>query len=200
METKQDILSGAFDLIMKYGVRSVTMDDIAQHCGVSKKTIYQSIENKEQLISEILKDHVKSEWVTINAMSENSDDALDEMILLARHIVKFFRSMKPSLLFDLQKYYPHIWKFVENEHITFIFKTIKQNLERGIKEGLYIDDLNADIIARIYMHKMRSITNEDIFPLDQYSRSELFQSLIMYHIRGVISEKGRIALKELEIE
>lgn len=200
METKQDILLGSFDLIMKYGIRSVSMDDIAQHCGVSKKTIYRSIENKEQLVSEVLENYIESESRTIESMTKNSKNALEEMILLARHIVKFFRSMKPSLVFDLQKYYPHLWKILEDKYFTFIHTTIINNLNRGIKEGLYNKDIDSGIIGRIYVHKMLAITDEDIFPLDKYSRAELFQSLIMYHIRGVISEKGRKVLKELEIE
>lgn len=200
METNKLITCQSLDLIMKYGIRSVSMDDIAKACGISKKTIYQSFENKESLIEQIINDHIDEEREIIAEAHDKTDNALDAMILVARHIITFLREMKPSLIFDLKKYYPKLWKLIEEKHFHFIYETIKGNIEQGVREGYYASDINPDIIAKLYMQQSLSITNEDFFPLSDYQRSELFRNLVLYHIRGIMSEKGMDSLKNIEIE
>jgi len=200
MNYKEEILKKTFDLIMKYGIKSVSMDDISKSIGISKKTIYQYFENKRALISEVIDDHIKEDEQIISNIVSESQNAIDEIIEIARHILTFLKGMSPSMIYDTQKYYPRLWEKVESQHFDFIKNIIKSNIERGQKEGLYNEDLNSDIISKIYVKQSLAIADEETFPSSEYERSELYKTLITYHIRGLMTTKGRkkAQLKEIE--
>jgi len=199
MELKEKIFLTTFDLFLKYGVKSVSMDDICRKIGISKKTIYTVIINKKDLVEKILKLHLQKDEEDIKKITKASDTAIDEMCKIGRHVIKFLRAMKPSLIYDLQKYYPQAWNMIEDQHYGFIYQTIKANLQRGQKEGLYIPTFNAEIIAKLYVEKTHCIADEENFPSTEYSRPQLFEELFMYHMRGISSNKGLMLLRDIEI-
>ena len=178
MNYKEEILKKTFDLVMKYGIKSVSMDDISKSIGISKKTIYQFFENKRSLIEEVIDDHIKEDEQIIAQIVDKSQNAIDEIIDIARHVLSFLKGMSPSMMFDTQKYYPRIWEKVETQHFKFIQDIIKTNIERGQKEGLYNDDLNSDIISKIYVKQTLTMADEETFPSSEYERSELFKTFI----------------------
>jgi AcrR family transcriptional regulator len=200
MNYKEEILKKTFDLVMKYGIKSVSMDDISQSIGISKKTIYQYFENKRALISEVIDDHIQKDEKDILAIVAKSQNAINEIIEIARHMLSFLKVMSPSMIYDTKKYYPKQWEKVEREHFGFIRKIIKSNIERGQKEGLYNEDINAEIISRIYVKQSLAIADETTFPSNEYNRGELYKTLITYHIRGLMTEKGRKKAQLQEIE
>ncbi len=200
MDTRDRIVLKTFDLIMKYGIRSVSMDDISKAIGISKKTIYLHFDSKKKLISEVIANHLSEDERNIKKITAKSQNAIDEMVQIAKHILNFLRNMSPSMIFDTQKYYPLIWKQVEKEHFGFIRKTIKSNIERGQVEGFYHQDINSGILARIYVRQALALTDEKIFPLIEYSREELFRNIITYHMRGIMSEKGLKKFQKLSID
>ncbi len=190
MDNADKIYSEAFNLFLKYGIRSVSMDDLSRKLGVSKKTIYQYVENKSVLVSQVVKRYIATERVTMEKLASSSDNALDEMIACANYILTLFKSMKPTLVYDLQKYYPDAWDIINNDHFSFVKETIERNIERGKKEELYRNNINADIIAKLYVGKAKLIADEDVFPASKYARPELFLEVISHHLRGIVSEKG----------
>jgi len=200
MNYKEEILSKTFDLIMKYGIKSVSMDDISKSIGISKKTIYQYFENKRTLIAEVMDDHICKDEKDILEITSKSDDAINELSSIAKHILTFLKGMSPSMMYDAQKYYPKQWEKVEQEHFSFFRKIIKDNILRGQKEGLYMNDINADIISMLHVRQSLAIANDSVFPATEYSRSELFQALITYHMRGLMTEKGRQRFSSQEIK
>lgn len=200
MKTKQKILDQTFELIMKYGIKSVSMDDISRGIGISKKTIYQYFENKKGLIHEVIENHIVKDEADITQIITGAKDAIDEMLLVAKHVLIFLRGMSPSMMFDTQKYYPQIWERVENQHFAFILDTIVKNIERGQKEGYYSVDMDADIISKMYVRQILTLADESVFPLSRYERSHLYKSLVTYHVRGLLNDKGRIKAQNLQIE
>lgn len=199
MDLKDKIFLTTFDLFLKYGVKSVSMDDICRKIGISKKTIYTVIENKKDLIEKIIQLHIKRDEEDITKITASSETAVDEMSKIGRHVIKFLREMKPSLIYDLQKYYPQAWGIIEDQHYGFIYRTIRTNLERGQREGLYISTFNPEIIAKLYVVKTHCIADEENFPSNEFSRPLLYEQLFMYHMRGIISEKGLKLLADIEI-
>ncbi len=199
MNFKQSLIKITFELYLKYGVKSVTMDDISKKLGISKKTIYSCVKNKEDLINATLESYLKKDQQDIKYIHQNSNDAIDEMVNITKHVLVFLRHMTPSLIYDLKKYYPLAWKKVENQHFTFIQQIINNNLERGQKEGLYREDMDIDVIAKLYVTKSHSITNEDDFPLTKYDRISLFKEMIAYHLYGIVSDLGRTKLKDISL-
>ena len=200
MGTKQKILEQTFELIMKYGIKSVSLDDISRRIGISKKTIYQYFENKKGLIHEVIENHIIEDEAEITSIINKSKDAIDEMLQVAKHVLIFLRSMSPSMMFDTQKYYPQIWERVENQHFKFILDTVVKNIERGQQEEFYCVDIDADIISKMYVRQILTLADESVFPLSKYDRSDLYKSLVTYHVRGLLNDKGRIKAQNLKIE
>lgn len=192
---RQRILTGAERLFMRYGIRSVTMDDLARDLGVSKKTLYQCVDNKADLIRKIIVAHIEEEQSAMEALVGSAEDAIDEMMKVARYMLRLLRQVSPNLLYDLRKYHGDLWKLLESLHKEYMYDLIRGNVERGIAQGLYRQDLDPDILARLYVGKSRVVVDEDIFPLDRYKREDLYAISMEYHIRGVASQSGLTKLE-----
>jgi len=177
-------------LFMKFGVKSVTMDDISKEAGISKKTIYSMVTNKAQLIDYVVERHLSSERKAINEIASNSQDALDEMIKITEHVIFFLRDFKPSLTYDLKKYYKASWEKVENIHYSFIRETINKNIKRGKEELIYRPVVKEEIIAQMYLQLSNSLVNDDLFPIQSFTKVELFENFIDYHMHGILTENG----------
>ncbi len=188
------ILNSAFSLFMKYGIKSVSMDDLARKLGISKKTIYTVIDNKKELVEKVIRAFLKQEEKDVSKIIKNSTDSIDEMVNIGRHLLQFMREMKPSLVYDLQKYHPRVWSIVETEHFKFIDKVVKSNIEKGIRSKLYRPEVNADIITKLYISKSRELVNEETFPNKHYNKADLFEQFFTYHLYGIVSDKGRTLL------
>lgn len=200
MNYREEILKTTLDLVMKYGIKSISMDDISKSIGISKKTVYQYFENKRALISDMIEGHIQKDEEDITKIISNSENAIDEIIDIARHILSFVKAMSPSMIYDTQKYYPKQWQKVEDKHFSFFQNVIKENIIRGQEEGLYNEDLNPDIISRLYIKLSIALADESTFSAKEYSRGELYKTLITYHIRGLMTSKGRRKAKFQEIE
>lgn len=190
MTATDKILDSAFSLFMKYGIKSVSMDDLARRLGISKKTIYEIVENKKDLVEKVIRIYIQKEEKDVSQIVKESTDAIDEMLNIGRYLIKFLREMKPTIVFDLQKYHPSIWNIIETEHFSFIEKVVKNNLVNGQKTKLYRPEINTDIITKLYMANAKELVNEDTFPNQEYPKPELFKQFFNYHLYGVASEKG----------
>lgn len=195
MDSKQQIIKTAESLFFRYGIKSISMDDVSRELGISKKTLYQYVTNKKELIDKVMQQSLEEEVRMMEVISRDSVDAIDEMLRVAKHVMGKMRQVHPGAMFDLQKYYRESWQLMEAFNQQFIYTMIKENIEKGQKEGFYRLDLHADIIAKLYVGKTLITVDENIFPLRKYNREELFREYIFYHIRGIASLKG---LKQLE--
>ena len=190
-KTTTAILDQCFDHFRRYGVKSMSMDDIAGKFGISKKTLYLQFENKKDLIFRAVSRHSVLKQELINSITEQANDAVDEMVQLAEHTVLEFRQIKPILIYDLQKYYREIWNFVMSSQHEFFIKQMSNNLKRGIMEGFYRTSIDPDIVAKLYVSKTISLVNEELFSLVDYKREHLLRQHLTYHIYGILSNKGR---------
>ena len=190
MESTAEILQEATGLFMRYGIKSVTMDDISRELGISKKTLYQHFENKADLIEKTLDSHIETEKKMIAQIKEESIDAVHEIVMIAQFITQMLREIPTGLTYDLQKYYRKCWDKMQDYNQTHIYKVIRDNLERGIEQGLYRSEINPDIVAKLYVGKTAVIVDEDVFPLRNYNKNELFTEYMNYHIHGIASSKG----------
>lgn len=190
MSIRQQFLTHAEGMFMRYGIKSVSMDDLAKDLGVSKKTLYQLVPNKADLITQIFHQHIKAEKEAIGNINATAKDAVQEIIEIARYIISQLRDMSPQVIFDLQKYYKETWQLLQGLHQKFAYQIIKANIERGIKEGLYRENLNPDIVAKLYLGKSWLVVDDSLFPLKEYNSEQLFKEMIAYHIHGIASVKG----------
>jgi len=167
------------------------MDDIAGLLGISKKTIYTHIPNKKALVKAAVKRFIKQEHTIIEQITANSINAIDEMVLMARQALKTIRNMKPTLTYDLQKYHPDTWKYIEEKHLKRLQNIITQNIERGKEEGHYRTELNSVIIGKLYLGLARTISTDEDLNIDEYNLKEYYRVMILYHLHGIINVKGK---------
>lgn len=194
-EAKTSILRKAEMLFMRLGLKSISMDDVARELGISKKTLYQFFQSKEDLVLQTIQRHQCTEAEDIKRICEASTDALKEMLDIARHVLVQFQQMSPSTVFDLKKYYPEAWRIVEQVQREHVYGILKANMERGIREGLYRDDFDTNIMARLYVGSVRWLLDEELFPQAQFHWAQLYREFIHYHLRGIVSQEGLKKLK-----
>lgn len=187
---KTDSIQVARQLFLKYGLKSISMDEICKAAGISKKTIYNLVKNKAELIDMIVEGFMVEEEAFIREIKASSSTALGEMIQLTEHVIEFLRNLKPTVTYDLQKYYRKTWEKIELGHFSFIKQTIRENIFRGKKEGIYRAEINADIISNLYLNMTLNIMEEDHFPRANYPKVFLFENFIEYHLHGILNEKG----------
>lgn len=196
MEQKQKIFCQAEELFLKYGVKSVTMDDLARHLGVSKKTLYQHFENKSDLVEKTLSEHLELEKEAVLEFRDSSKNAIEELFKLGKHVSKHLQQINPAIMFDLKRYYPKAWKTLEFYKTEFIYENILNNIKRGCTEGIYRDDLQSEIIARFYLEMINAIMHPE-FKASNKEFVEYYEEFLRYHLRGIASNKGLKVLEEI---
>ncbi|MFS8081965.1 MAG: TetR/AcrR family transcriptional regulator [Ginsengibacter sp.] len=190
MDIKEHIKEKADDLFRKYGIKSVTMDDIAAHAGMSKKTIYHSFSDKKELVDEVVEDILITNKICCAESQENATNAIEELFLAMENLHKFLGNINPSILFDIQRGYPVTYNRFLKYKQDFLFTLFKKNLIRGINEELYRPELNVEIISRMRLEMVMLPFKEDIFPTNKKPLFEVQEELTEYFLFGVASPKG----------
>lgn len=190
MEMNDRIKQKADELFRRYGVKSVTMDEIASQLGVSKKTIYQSFADKNQLVDEVIVDMLALNKINCTSSSNDAENAVHEVFLTMETMEKLFMNMNPSFVFDIERGNPSTYKKFLDFKYSFIFGIVKDNIIRGKAEGLYRENLNEDLIAKFRLETMMLPFNEEIYPRDQFPLMSLHQELIEYNLYGMVTLKG----------
>ena len=192
---KKKILHNATELFLNIGFKSVTMDDIATNSGISKKTIYAHFANKTQLVEAATLYIFDVISKGIDIIHEQQQNPIIELFEIKRFVMKHLKDEKSSPQYQLQKYYPKIFKNLKHKQFELMQELFKENLTKGIEQKLYRNDIDIDFTARIYFNGMLGIKNKDLFPLVNYSMNTLTTYHLEYHLRGICSQKG---IKELE--
>jgi AcrR family transcriptional regulator len=195
-EKEQKILIAAWELFKKYGIRNLNMDEISRQLGISKKTLYRYVKNKEDLLKRSFFLALELEKEGQCHMHETYDNPIDEMLAVNESICKSNKDLNPIAVFELKRYYPSLYDEIFSSKLDYVKGYILQNLEKGVANGLYRDNMNIEIIARMYVGRMQTIVNEEIFPGNDYSFNEIVNESIRFHIYGIVSQKGREYLEE----
>lgn len=196
MDKQMQTISEVTMLFMKYGIKSLTMDDIARHLGISKKTLYQYVTDKNDLVKKGVSLLIEQEKVMLCSAMEESETAIDELIGVTKCVSSEIGEMHPSVLFDLQKYHPEAWKLLETHKKEFIYNMMLENLKRGIKEGYYRENINPLIIASIYIGMVDTMMSSENPIHKTIGLDEMHTEIIRYHIKGISNDKGMAYLKE----
>jgi AcrR family transcriptional regulator len=188
---KEKILNGAVELFMKYGVRSISMDDIARHLSVSKKTLYQHFEDKEDLVTLASVMHIEVSKKQFESFTTSALNAIDELAKISVCLRKDMSRMNPALLFDLQKYHPKAWAAWLDHKNRYIRDSVVRNIKQGIAEGYYREDLNAEVIAAMRMEQIPLAFDEHIFPNDKFNLADVQLQIFDHFVYGLCTDKGR---------
>lgn len=198
MSAKNQILEESYKLFHQFGIKSITMDDIAKHLSISKKTLYKHFKSKKDIVYEVMKKQIDyTETFSLKVFSE-SDNAIHELFRVMEMIRKIFHGMNASLLFDLQKYHPKSWRLMEDHQRNFVQDLIGKTLQRGMEEGLFRKDLNVNILIKLRLEEMKSAFDPIIFPSTEYNMEEVQIVLMEHFILGITTLEGHEMVLEYQ--
>lgn len=190
IDTGERIKQKASDLFMQYGLRSVSMDDIANGLGISKKTIYQYYADKDELVDAFIDEKINHNQSCCQLDKDASENAVHEIFLAIEMMMEIFSSMNPALLFELQKYHPAAFEKFYKHKNDYLFTVIRDNILRGIKEELFRSDIKVDILARFRVESMMLPFQPDFHTKTKYKLFEIEEELLMHYLFGLVSERG----------
>jgi AcrR family transcriptional regulator len=189
-KTLIDILERVRELFYKYGVRSISIDDICRDLGISKKKLYQYVSSKTELVDKLLELERQNFKVIFDNHNFDGVNAIDILLTVSRELGERFRDVSPSMTFDLKKYYPEIYHKHIDDRINFIYNKIQINLQKGISQGMYRDDLSIELVARLYIRRLIDLHNPEFFPAEKFSFQTLFNVMFDNFIRGIANANG----------
>lgn len=189
-DKEQQIIADAIKVFMTYGIKSVTMDDVAKHLRMSKKTLYQYVSDKNDLVKRCLDRDCQITEVRVKEVLSKGLNAIEENFEISKHILEDLKNIHPSIFYDLEKYYPEAWNTMHNLRHEFAGSVMKQNMERGIKEGLYRTDLNVEMMTRLWVARLNLIFDPNLFSLNEFDWVELYRQMFIHHVRGIASDEG----------
>lgn len=188
---KEDLLKQVVHLFMSYGIKSMTMDDVARHLGKSKKTIYQFVDDKKDLVTQSVEYQIgQNQEKVCCAIEEKEGNAIDQLVNINLQVNEQLKNIHPSVLYDLKKYYPKAWMVLQNHKQVFIRDIVLRNLKLGIKDGLYREDLKPEIVTELYLAMVNMTLDPDFKTDETLSVEALHTELLRYHIRGIASKEG----------
>ncbi len=180
---------------MRCGIRSVTMDDVCREMGISKKTLYQFVKDKTDLVNQTMKVEIDCDQNKISEITQKNLNAIDEIFEITQLVSERIKHMHPSILFDMQKYYPEAWDIIDKHRRDFIVKTIKQNLIHGQEQGLYRKEINSTIVARLFSSTVDVLSDIDFFNDPSITPAMVYTENLNYHLHSITSETGKAYLE-----
>jgi TetR/AcrR family transcriptional regulator, cholesterol catabolism regulator len=191
MDNKERILEKATDLFMRYGIRSITMDEIAAQLGISKKTIYQYFTDKDAMVEAVVNEEMKDNEEDCRGYSKEAENAVHEIFLAMDGMQEMMKTMNPQLMYDLEKHHPVAYKRLKQYKYQFLFTTVKENLDRGSNEGIYRMGLNIDLVTRHRIESAFMPFNPEAFPPNKYPMNQTCQELAILFLFSICNEKGK---------
>jgi len=187
----QHILSQVSRLYHRYGIKSVTMDDVAHHLSISKKTLYQHFHDKKDLVSQVLHSEHTNYCLIFDEILQRRLNAIEELFEIYKSIKNMIRDYHPSMDYDIRKYYPDLYLKIREIRRKTMFENSFRNMNKGKKEGLYRKDLDAGIIARLHLFRIENLADNELFSADELNSFQMFHELFLYHLHGIMNDKGR---------
>ena len=190
LKMKEKIITKATELFLTLGFKSVTMDDIANEMGISKKTIYVHFKNKTKLVEEVTFNLFNIICEDIDHVYENSKNPIEELYDIKMLVMTHLKNEKTSPQHQLKKYYPAIFDQLKDKQFEVMHESVKESLVKGIETKLFRTDIDVDFISRMYFNGMMGIKDHSIFPDNLFTVEYLMESYLEYHLRAIVTENG----------
>jgi AcrR family transcriptional regulator len=189
-EELYSILKKVKCLYQKYGIKSVTMDDVSHELGISKKTLYQYVQDKDELVQQVVDLELEERKKEIQGIESNHLNAIEETFEINRCVNITLKSHSSATEYDLKKYYPALYVKIREVKRAEMQSLLKKNLLKGIKEGLYREDIDIEIITKLHLTQIDNLSENEIISIDEYLNPKFFNEVYKYHLRGLVTEKG----------
>ncbi len=198
MDNRERIIEGAADLFRTYGIKSVTMDFLATHLGMSKRTIYEVFSDKDEMLMGVLKWMALKQKELVKKILDESENSIVAIFRLLEINRDHFQNMSPAFQADLKKYYHDILMNKTDNSDMPDYRNNQQVIEKGIKEKLFREDINPDLANRCLFNLGRSIMDNDLYPFELFSRRDVIRNIFINYLRGISTSKGLELINALE--
>jgi len=190
MEIRERIIEEATSQFLQFGIRNVTMDGIAAATGMSKRTVYEAFKDKTALVHTCL-DVLTEKHKCKNAdLFISSQNVVETIFAFMQEGIKAMNAINPVFFRDLEKLYPRACENLRKNNEKEAYDLSKELLNKGIKEGFFRSEINIPIVAKLFHEQMNLLADEKVFPRDEYSYTDVFQSLTINFMRGISTTKG----------
>jgi AcrR family transcriptional regulator len=190
MELQKKIIEEATHQYFQYGIRNVTMDGIATGLGMSKRTVYEIFKDKNELVHECLKSIKQKHNAKNQEIVTTSTNVIETIFSFMQEGIKSMNAINPVFFRDMEKFYNSTWKKLKEENEKEGFMLTTKLLKKGIKEGLFREDINIQIVSKLFHEQINLLANEEIFPRDEFNYTDVFQNLTINFMRGISTQKG----------
>ncbi|MBL0342334.1 MAG: TetR/AcrR family transcriptional regulator [Bacteroidetes bacterium] len=190
IEAEDRIIESATELFYRFGIKSITMDDVAKHLAMSKKTLYHHFRDKNEMVMKCCHQDLMNRDCVFKEIADSAIDPIHEMMNMMKHLESIFTKINPNLFYDLQKYYPEVWKMFRQFKETNMLKMIEANFLKGIELKLYRKDINIHIMARLRIEEVEMGFNPELFPPDKFNFAKVQVALLDHFMHGITTIKG----------
>lgn len=195
-EKRQEIVEKVRTLYHKYGIRSVTMDDVVREMGISKKTLYQYFTDKTALVQAVVDCDSQMNHIDHDEATLGASNAVEKMMGFYHFQMKMIVNTNPSMIFDLKKYYPEVHGELVASKRKTIYNEMLKNLKQGKAEGLYREEMDEEIISRLNLMRVEAFINSSVFKPEEILNKEFFTEMFTYHMYGIVNKQGRKILEQ----
>ena len=196
MELKERIITEAEALFCQYGIKRITMDDIARHLGISKKTIYLHFKDKDELVHLLITQMLGRETCSMDKSELEAENAVKEIFLVVTHLKELLSKMNPMLFYDMQKYHPQTWKVFTSHRNEYMQGCLVKNMQRGIDEGLFRKEINMEILSIMRMEQVDMVFNQVAYAPGKFNLSEVMAEVTEHYLYGLCSLKGHALINQ----
>jgi TetR/AcrR family transcriptional regulator, cholesterol catabolism regulator len=190
MDIRDRIIEEASESFMTYGIRSVTMDSLANQLGMSKRTIYEIFSDKDELLMAVLNRMSQVHKEMIKKVLDDSENSIDAIFRLLEMNRDNIQSMSPVFISDLKKYHHEVLMNKADMSEMPDYRNHKEVIEKGIAENLFREDINPDLVNRCLYNLGRSIMDNNTYPYTQFTRSDVIHNIFINYLRGISTPKG----------
>lgn len=198
MEPKEVILEGTEQLFHKYGIKNVTMDEIAKHLGMSKKTIYQYFKDKDELVNNLFRKKIECNKDIFENLHSEAENVVSEIFGLMKNIREMLADMNPIVFHDLHKYYPATYKLFEEFTNNFMLNMIEKSLQKGQVQGLVRPEINIKILSRMRLVNLHAAFFGRSFPSDKFNLLDVQLEMTEHFLYGVCTLKGHKLINKIK--
>lgn len=196
MDIKERIINEAFGLFVKYGIKSVTMDQIAGHLGISKRTLYENFRDKNEILKKGVDHFRKMKQAEAKEIMNRSDNVIESLYFIGKHGEEMRKSVNPLFFEDIRRCYPEIHSSIEDRNRSKEYSIMLTIIKKGIDEGVFKKGLNPEIVNEFWHEIMNIFMNEEIFPRNQYNQEDLLKNMIMPYLIGISTSKGQALINQ----
>ena len=188
--TSQKVIQTAAELYKKFGIKSVTMDDVARECMISKKTLYKYVNDKIDLLNQAFRLEFSIQIKKFSAIYDKNLNAVEEVFEIHKNLINMLKTHNPAIEYDMHKYYPVVHKKLNEKKSMHVYQMMIQNLKKGIAEGLYYNDIDIELIAKQrVIFQVQKIENS-IVSFKEFTKPHAMKQMFIYHLRAICSPKG----------